>query len=793
MSIGEGDSRMEYYAKSKDKILPENERKWAKNVYDNLIKALDKELEDWEKNILNEAQGKLLRQETSQQKTLQEHHRETIQCAENFFKQYGQYFTKKEKILILDACKYHDLGKVNVLFQMIVNPQLCTEKRVRPLRQIPHGFLSAVSISKEDFLNQYPEMSEDDFDVLVTAIYYHHTREDEFESGQIEEYCEKNYISNIRDFLGNPELQINLRNRSHTLFVNNICKEPLYVSDEIWNEYQTVKGMLNKFDWSASAGYLESEVSPDLLHKRLKANVESKLRKGLRPAQKFMKQHNKDNLVIVAPTGSGKTEAALLWLNGEKGFYTLPLKVSSNAIYKRIKENYSYEDVALLHSDSMVKYLEETTEKDGFEQYEKAKLLSAPLTISTVDQLFKFVYKALGTEIFAATLKYSKVVLDEIQAYEPRVIATLIYGLKTICQMGGKFAIITATFPPVLQYFMEQYGLIAQKQYLIENFSVTSNLKRHIVSLKNGEMNIDDIVRQGKEKKVLVICNTVSKAQEIYKKVSEKTETVYLLHSRFIRKHRDMLEKEIMKFSSEKDTKGIWITTQIVEASLDIDFDILFTEMCTCDSLLQRMGRCNRAGNYFPEEANIIVYDNKNGIKKIYDQDLYMRSLDYLETYKDVIFTEKMKVQYIESVYKTEEIKNTSYYKEIEKFLGHFDTVPPAEYRKKEVDDQFRMINSITVIPDSVYNTQQTLIEKINEFLGQPHMERGAKAILRAKLYSLTVGMDLRFGKIPQGVDRNPIKGSDIHRTQLKYEFDSELLKGRGLLLDQLEDEYYFA
>lgn len=57
----------------------------------------------------------------------------------------------------------------------------------------------------------------------------------------------------------------------------------------------------------------------------------------MRPAQKFMMEHRNENLVVVAPTGSGKTEAALLWLNGEKGFYTLPLKVSSNAIYSRIK------------------------------------------------------------------------------------------------------------------------------------------------------------------------------------------------------------------------------------------------------------------------------------------------------------------------------------------------------------------------------------------------------------------------------------------------------------------------
>ena len=101
------------------------------------------------------------------------------------------------------------------------------------------------------------------------------------------------------------------------------------------------------------------------------------------------------------------------------------------------------------------------------EKYDRAKMLSQPLTVCTVDQLFKFVYRALGTEIFAATLKYSKLIIDEIQAYEPRVIATIVYGLSIIQKMGGKFAIITATFSPVLQYFMKECGL----EYSFEDFT----------------------------------------------------------------------------------------------------------------------------------------------------------------------------------------------------------------------------------------------------------------------------------------------------------------------------------
>ena len=70
------------------------------------------------------------------------------------------------------------------------------------------------------------------------------------------------------------------------------------------------------------------------------------------------------------------------------------------------------------------------------------------------------------------------------------------------------------------------------------------------------------------------------------------------MHSRFIRADREILEKRIMDFSENMSEAGVWVTTQIVEASLDIDFDILHTEMCTADSLLQRMGRCSREKEY---------------------------------------------------------------------------------------------------------------------------------------------------------------------------------------------------
>lgn len=399
----------------------------------------------------------------------------------------------------------------------------------------------------------------------------------------------------------------------------------------------------------------------------------------------------------------------------------------------------------------------------------------------------------MGTEILAATLKYSKLILDEIQAYEPRVIATIIYGLKTIQEMGGYFAIITATFPPVLKKFMEKYGLSEGMQYQFKDFTEKEyqldQFPRHKIQIEKSEINIERILEQGSTKKVLVICNTVSKAQKIYKEMQERTENVELLHSCYIRRDRAFLEEKIMLFS-ESEKPGIWITTQIVEASLDIDFDILYTEMCTADSLLQRMGRCNRKGRYVPEEPNIVVYDNRNGVGKdrVYDSDMYDRSLRFLHEYENILFGEELKTVYMNNVYNPEEITETSYYKEIEEWLKRFSTIHPAEYTSKEA--KVRDIKSITIVPEEIYDKKQELFEYGIDFLRKPNLRKEVRSIIKNRLEDVTLSMSI-YNKFPKGVDRDVIGSKngrnimDIHRARYKYDFDSENGKGAGLLLNE--------
>lgn len=794
---------MEYYAKSIEKQMPNdkvdkiivatialiNEYKGRGNS--ELVYKLTMYLEDINMYVSN-----------CEQKTLAAHTSEILKCAENFFAVYGTHFSDKEKYLIMKACEWHDVGKANLVFQSMVNPNIHIAGDVQ---QIPHGFFSALSLNEEDIAAEMAENSmnymEDDFIILISSIYYHHDRDDIYTIDDLEKYAERWYLKEIRAYL-DKEVELIIDNRDFLLFSerHDVLVKYIKPPKDIWCEYMLVKGMLNKFDWTVSSGYEEAELGVDIFEKKLCKNIEMKMQGSLRPAQEYMKANADKNVVMIAPTGSGKTEAALLWLNGDKGFYTLPLRVSANAIYERIKYKYEFENTAILHSNSMSYYSSSNSDSTGEQQkrYERAKLLAYPLTVCTVDQLLKFVYKFPGTEVFAATLKYSKLIIDEIQAYSPKIVAALIYGLTEINRMGGKFAIITATFPPVMSYFMNKYGFLEDRNYVYQDFSASATNKRHHIKVVDGDFDIDRIIEEGQQKKVLVICNTVTKAQKLYRDIIERGMCCDLLHSRYINRHRKILENKIMDFSKDESAIGIWITTQIVEASLDIDFDVLFTEMATADSLLQRMGRCNRAGYKNTDQPNVYVYVNESGVKNendrgIYDKDIYKRSVESLKKYDGELISEIDKRDYINEVYDVKKIESTWYFKTIDKNLSKFKNLKPLDYKSKdEVNNDFREINSITLIPDDEYYNNCDIIEKEIELLQTPRVDREIRQLIRSDILDRTLSLNLYSNKYGvDGID-TCIEGTNIHRTSMRYEFDEETCTGIGLDLFNKNDEDNF-
>ena len=543
--------------------------------------------------------------------------------------------------LIAEACIFHDFAKVNPLFQR----RLEAGKKLDENEEIGHNILSFYMA--KNYLEQY---SKEDRNIILYAILNHHNYVDNFETvDKKQDLISANLKSISTEVFKDDEIN----------FFKNIGLRELAVIRKLrMNPSKRsilVKGFLHKCDYAASA---HSKIDMPNIHlesrlEKLKEDFVSKgVSDGWNKMQRFARDNKDSNIILIGSTGLGKTEASLLWIGNNKGFYVLPLKTAINAMYRRIrntlyKDDYT-ENLGLLHGELENIYLEdesqgtlssETEESMKFwEYYGLTRAMSLPVTITTPDQVFRFAFKYCSYELQLATYSYSKMVIDEIQAYSPDILATLIYSLQLIDMVGGKFAITTATLPPFIKDLLQE-DIDKKIEYKEDIF--LNNKIRHRVSLRHSAINIDDIKDFIEDKyhqesmKLLVVVNTVTKAQSIYREIKSWLDEndieieMNLLHSKFTVQHRSEKEDAILKDGESKCKKRvIWISTQVVEASLDIDFDYLFTELSDLSSLLQRLGRCNRKGLKSVDEFNSYVYldIDENLLIKHSDKNAYASS-----------------------------------------------------------------------------------------------------------------------------------------------------------------------
>lgn len=615
-------------------------------------------------------QGKLAKPEES----IIEHTQALLDCMKVLI-QLG-YIQQDEEIKKLEsAILHHDIGKSDALFQS----RLEQGGFFNPNKEVPHNVLSFFLMKDEDLEASYSVLE-----------HHHHGDNFAFYSGKASRALRNLLLERLTELLGEEEAQNQIDCRDDLLadILDDLYDNPL--------PYTKILGLLNKCDYAASA-HLEVELPPDFLIQKLKDMMARWQKKNPNAAwnglQNYCVENRDKNLIVIAPTGMGKTEAGLQWIGDSKGFFILPLRTAINAIYKRVKEEILQDEnvdrrLALLHSDTMQIYLqnaEQSQEMDVQSYFELSKNFSMPLSISTPDQLFDFVFAGKGHELKKAMLSYSKVVIDEIQAYSPELLAVLIRGIQDIVDMGGRVAIFTATMPPFIvdlleleldpNYYGHDIKMVKNPKYKFLLKSFPSEQLRHNVAVEEMELTADAILahyqgNHSEQKKYLVVCNTIKKAQEIYSQLKAKNlNNLNIFHSKYTKRDRSALEDKILAVGkTEQISDEIWISTQVVEASLDIDFDVLFTELGDLNSLFQRFGRINRKGKKSAEQANCFVFTKIDsnlfikGKKGFIDSCIFELSKKAIQS-KPGMLSEEDKQILIAEYLKTENIMGSDFYK----------------------------------------------------------------------------------------------------------------------------------
>lgn len=662
------------------------------------------------------------------EKELHEHTIEVIERADkeiNFLRSLGlNISTDMEKAIKL-SCFAHDLGKVSKTFQDSLSGNR---------KYIPHNLLSLAFLNSIfNTIDISPALK----NKIIYAVGFHH----------------KNFLD-LGDFIngakrtGNNGLEdefIDMEANRLPLLepMQKLFKDCFKADIQFWIDYNIInelkgiildldpfdkesiylKGILHRADHIASAGI--SEDSKVYLNSEAYETLKKQI--TLKKFQENINIKNKDSLLLIAPTGSGKTEAALCWAGIRKGkiIFTLPTRASVNAMFKKLQKYYG-DDVGILHGE-VGRFIYSTLKKEHGEaeaieesvhEVNLSKNLLKPILVTTIDQIFSFALRVHQYEKVLMGLYGANIVLDEIDSYSPYTIEILKQSLKIAREFGITPLIMSATIPDILkkEFIAEQ---IITEQYTPswDELEIKNDAKHEIQIINKDITDCREIIEKlskNEQNSILIVCNTIKKAVSVYEELKDLSPKLY--HSLFTFDDREAKETEISKTDRDGRNTGIWITTQVVEVSLDLDFDILITEAAPVNVLIQRMGRCYRRRK---GAGKVLIYsklqnDNSNmgfypygklaiekslkafeGINGVIDAQAKMDILNnYFKNYwsdKEVV-DDKTRAQNIISAFLSSDLTmlETIGNNEVSRFLRDsgvsFSAIPVSELKPSEIE-----------------------------------------------------------------------------------------------------------
>jgi len=361
--------------------------------------------------------------------------------------------------------------------------------------------------------------------------------------------------------------------------------------------------------------------------------------------------------IIEDETGAGKTEASLILLNRlmakglGNGFYlALPTMATADGIYPRVQKAYdnlyfSDEKPSLILSHSSAKLSDKFTEtiisstRDISEQTygddamsrcqewladNRKKSLLAHVGVGTIDQAFLAVLKVKYQSLRLIGLVGKVLVIDEAHAYDAYMGKELEVLLRVHAALGGSAVVMSATLPfstrqKLTDAFLkgigsetlelekkDSYPLLTHiaygyKKELVFARKQGNNKKDVLIKFIHSDQEIDQLIMQNLEIGLCVcwIRNSVKDARQTFKRLKGNGLKVELFHARFtIADRLDVQGRILNAFGKEggfEQRKGkLVIATQVVEQSLDLDFDVIITDLAPIDLMLQRAGRMHR-------------------------------------------------------------------------------------------------------------------------------------------------------------------------------------------------------
>lgn len=397
-------------------------------------------------------------------------------------------------------------------------------------------------------------------------------------------------------------------------------------------EYDAIRGLLQLADHRASAKEEMEDISS------LEPFSYTFPYTQKRGVQKIVEDNwKKDLLLLRAPTGTGKTDAALLWASkqikaqrADRLIFAMPTRFTANAISVNVSKELG--QTGLYHSSAWSAISDkvknnEISLSDALNQHKMARCLLSPITVCTIDHLLmSLTMTREDHHLISYNLANSCVVIDEADFYDDFTLANIQYLLKVLHEWKVPVLIMSASLPDSSLSLYQSTGYKIDS--ILEDFHNVNNIRKRFgikdIIDYNEFKDIDPLIEKCFERgNGILYMNTVDSAIALYKHIcsdkkrtKEEIENVHLYHSRFTEPDKLKKEKEIInalgkKAWEEGTAKGIIIMTQIGEMSINISSEIMISELCPIDRMIQRTGRLCRFSDDMGSLYILIPYRNK--------------------------------------------------------------------------------------------------------------------------------------------------------------------------------------
>lgn len=357
-----------------------------------------------------------------------------------------------------------------------------------------------------------------------------------------------------------------------------------------------------------------------------------------RPVQQIAEENWKDELLLIrAPTGAGKTAASLLWANqqiqnkrADRLIIAMPTRFTSNALAISVKDGLS--ETGLYHSSAWFKEFHEKS-KESREAKHEAKMLHefarkllTPVTVCTIDHLLMCL--TLSREdhhSIAFNLAHSCVVIDEADFYDDFTQANILVLLEALHEWKVPVMIMSASLPESSLKMYKSAGFDVSE--IKQDTSDSTRCRCEIKDISKYEKvnELSELLSKCTKQPAIIYANTVAKAIEFYDWFEKNTDIKPMLyHSRFTEPDKLKKEKVLIENLGSEAWKngranGVAILTQIGEMSINISADLMISDVCPIDRLVQRAGRLCRFDKEKVGALHIIVpYQTKKEGRNIY-------------------------------------------------------------------------------------------------------------------------------------------------------------------------------